>query len=146
MTNALQNEVAFKTVQRGRAFTMFHDAKDRLREISDRSVEYSRENPWIVAGVGISVLVGGLLVSGSKKEYRQRPGTGALSGGGIKRDNVKKAYSDYHDSYGQGAGEGITDRTKTTGAPLLLNLLLMTGRVGGSTGLRCTVRSQPDPA
>jgi len=95
---------------------MFHDARDRFRELSDRSVEYSRENPWIVAGVGISVLVGGLLVSGSKNESRHKPGTGSLSGGGIKRDDVKRAYSDYHDSYGQGAGEGITDRTKTTGA------------------------------
>ena len=94
---------------------MFHDARDRLRDISDRSVEFSRENPWLVAGVGITALVGGLLVTGSKKEYRKKPGTGSLSGGGIKRENVKQAYSDYYDSYGQGAGEGITDRSKTTG-------------------------------
>ncbi len=102
---------------------MFHDARDRFKDISDRTVAAAKENPWLAAGVGISVLVGGLLVSGSSKDYKRKPGTGSLSGGGIKRDNVKRAYSDYHDSYGQGAGEGITDRSKTTGVFMLLHLL-----------------------
>lgn len=95
---------------------MLEVAKDRISGLVDRSVDFSRENPWLATGLGISALLGGyLLVGPSKKGYRRKPDTGSLTGGGIERNNVKSAYSNYYDSYGKEAGAGITDRTRTTG-------------------------------
>ena len=95
---------------------MYQDAKHRLSDLTDRTIDFARENPWLVSGLGVSALIGGFLLSKPSKDYRRKPGTGSLTGGGITRDNVKAVYSDYHDSYGKEAGAGITDRSRTTGA------------------------------
>ena len=94
---------------------MFHDAKDRLSDLADRSADLARERPWLVAGAGVSALVGGYLLSRPKGDYRKKKGTGGLSGGGIDREKVESVYSDYYDSYGKEPGSGITDRSRTTG-------------------------------
>lgn len=95
---------------------MFEDATSRLSEYFDQSKSYAEEHPYLVAGIGAGALIGGLLLtSGEKKSYRKKPATSALSGGGIKREKVKAVYDDYHDSFGKGAGEGIKDRSRTTG-------------------------------
>lgn len=94
---------------------MFHNAKDRLSDLVDRSADLARERPWLVTGVGVTALIGGYLLSGSKSEYRRKKGTGGLSGGGIDREKVQSVYSDYYDSYGKEPGSGITDRSRTTG-------------------------------
>ncbi len=98
---------------------MFHDAKDRLSDLVDRSAELARERPWLVTGVGVSALIGGYLISGSKSDYKRKKGTGGLSGGGIDREKVKAVYNDYYDSYGKEPGSGITDRERTTGMLLV---------------------------
>lgn len=96
---------------------MFQDARHQLHDFTDKSLDYARENPWIVTGLGVGALLGGYFLSSSKGSYRKRPDTSSLTGGGIERDRVKSAYSDYHDSYGTEAGSGITDRSRTTGDP-----------------------------
>lgn len=95
--------------------TMLEDATGRLSEFFDKSKDYAREHPYVVAGLGVGALLGTLLLSGSSVSYTTKPGTGALSGGSIERGKVKDVYDDYHEAYGKGAGEGITDRNRTTG-------------------------------
>lgn len=99
---------------------MLEAARDRLSEVVDRSVELSREHPWLATGLGISALLGGYLLTPSKGEYRKKPDTGSLTGGGIDRDEVKSVYNDYYDAYGKEAGAGITDRSRTTGDPFIM--------------------------
>ena len=65
----------------------------------------------VAGGVGALVLVGNLFF---RRSDGTRPGTGNLSGGGIERGKVKSEFDQYSASYGKNAGDGITDRTKTT--------------------------------
>ena len=68
-----------------------------------------------MAGVGAGLLLSLHLLRSGKKEYKRKPGIGELSGGGIAGEDVSKVYADYYEAYGQKAGEGIKDRTRTTG-------------------------------
>ena len=65
----------------------------------------------VAGGVGAVALLGHLLF---RRSDRSIPGTSHLSGGGINRDKVQSEFDQYSASYGKGAGEGITDRKRTT--------------------------------
>lgn len=85
-----------------------------------QTVNTAQEHPWIAAGVGVGVLVTSHLLfkPKSKDDFKNKPSTAALTGGGIARAKVRDVYTDYHDAYGKDAGEGIKDRSRTTGKSL----------------------------
>ena len=104
---------------------MFEEARDQANELTTQAIDYSREHPWIAAGVGVGVLITGhwLLKPSRKRDYKRKPTTSELSGGGISKGKVKEIYSDYYDAYGKGEGEGIKERSRTTGiaSPILFS-------------------------
>lgn len=80
----------------------------------------SSTHKYAVAAVGgaasvylISSVVSTLMPGWSLSPRQAKPSTFALSGGSIERDKVSTEFSSYSDSYGKGAGAGITDRSKT---------------------------------
>ena len=89
-------------------------AQDALQDTFDRLVDYSRDHQGIVLGGTAVAVVGSFLLFGSSRKQKQKPGSRELGGGSIDRKNIQREYKDYAQSYGQGEGEGILDRTKTT--------------------------------
>eukprot|EP00210_Caulerpa_lentillifera_P006476 g6188.t1 len=73
------------------------------------------------SAAAIGVVTGGvLLVSGvyfitrsRRRSKAAKPGVADLSGGSLDRDEVRKAFADFSDSYGKDAGVGIVEKSRT---------------------------------
>lgn len=121
---------------------MLDHAGDRVSEIFDTSKDYASQHPYLLLGAGLGALVGGLLLTAPTGTYTKKPNTRSLTGGGIEREKVKEVYDDYYGSYGKGAGEGITDRSRTTGMQRLIFSFFL-----HKSSVAATIRSlNSDPA
>ena len=89
-------------------------AQDALQDTLDSLVHYSRDHQGIVLGGTAVAVIGSLLIFGSSRKDRRKPGTRELGGGSIQKAHIKREYDDYSKAYGKEAGDGILDRTKTT--------------------------------
>ena len=89
-------------------------AQDALQEAFDTAVNYSRDQPGIVFGGAAVALIGSLFIFSGNKKHKRKPGARDIGGGSIQKANIKREYDDYYQAYGQEAGDGILDRTRTT--------------------------------
>ena len=84
-----------------------------LQDGWERGTDYARDHTAVVALLGAgTLLVGGYCLSQSKRS--RKPAATQLTGGGIARSDVKREFSDYSAAYGEGPGEGIKERNRTT--------------------------------
>ena len=86
-------------------------ALDYLTSAWEQLQDSLGDNKGLVAlsGAGALVLLGSLFTHSSKNSRRHR-----LTGGGISADQVEHEFSEYSAAYGKEAGEGITDRSRTS--------------------------------
>ena len=84
-----------------------------LQDGWERGTDYARDHTAVVALLGAgTLLVGGYCLSQSKRS--RKPAATQLTGGGIARSDVKREFTDYSAAYGEGPGEGIKERNRTT--------------------------------
>ena len=89
-------------------------AQDALQQAYDSAVTYSRDQPGIFYSGAAVAVIGTLFIFGGSKKYNRKPGARDIGGGSIQKAHIKREYDDYHKAYGQEAGDGILDRTRTT--------------------------------
>jgi 24-methylenesterol C-methyltransferase len=89
-------------------------ATQQLEHAFQRCSDYANENRRVVViGGVVAVAISGLLFR-RRDSYQKKPSTSQLSGGSIDKRRIKNEMDAYSQSYGQEAGEGIKDRSKTT--------------------------------
>lgn len=89
---------------------------DRLRAFTDEVSKQVRDNREVAVGVGAAIAAYGAYkaLSSKSSHYKSKPGSLDLGGGSIERTKIGSKFNDYSASYGTNAGDGITDRSKTT--------------------------------
>lgn len=94
----------------GRVLTATERYLERVKE----KAEHEQHVMKVVAvGAGVALCAGALYwVKTSRKNKMAKPGTLAISGGGIKQKDVMEAFRQYTSAYQTNAGQGIADQVR----------------------------------